>query len=66
MSLAVQTLVTDIRYQGQYVALQSFTDNTVIASGLDPVLIMDEVRSGGNEDAVLVFVPQENETVHVF
>ena len=52
-------------YSGEYVALKSFQDNTVVAHGTIPKEVMREATSKGYSEAVLVFVP-ENNMAHVY
>ena len=59
------TLVSDSQYEGKYVALKSFKDNTVIASGKAPVDALKEAEKKGFADPVVVFVPQSNMT-HIY
>jgi hypothetical protein len=52
-------------YSGEYVALKSFQDNTVVAHGTIPKEVMREAASKGYSEAVIVFVP-ENDMTHVY
>ena len=58
-------LVSDSKYEGQYVALKSFQDNTVVASGAEPVVALNLAEKKGFHDPVVVFIPQSNMT-HVY
>ena len=53
------------KYNGKYVALKSFNENTVVASGLDPKAVISRANKKGITEPVIVYVPQENE-IHVF
>lgn len=55
-------LVTDKKYNGKYVALQSFNNRTVVAFGADPARVMDAARKKGFPSPVIVFIPKENMT----
>jgi len=44
------------KYFGKYVALRSFSDNTVVASGTDPEAVMSRAKS---KKAVILFVPEK-------
>jgi len=59
------TLVADGQYEGQYVALKSFQDSTVVASGLEPADVLSVAESKGFFDPVVMFIPQSNMT-HVY
>lgn len=58
-------LVANKKYSGKYVALKSFFDKHVVASGDDPVKVVASAKKKGYMDSVLLFVPG-NDTVHVF
>jgi hypothetical protein len=58
-------LVADRKYEGKYVALKSFTDNTVLCFGDDPVDVMKRARTGRTEEPVIVFIPEHN-TSHIY
>lgn len=57
--MATQVLVNQKKYLGKYVALRSFTDNKVVASGDDPTEVMSSAERIGEMAAVLLFVPKE-------
>ena len=61
--MAEHVLVTEDKYDGQYVALRSFADNEVVAAGDDPVEVMKSARAGGVDDPVLFFVPKHGMTL---
>ena len=56
--MPVQALVTGKRYEGKYVALESFTSNRVVASGKNPSHVLDAAEKKGVADPVLVYVPR--------
>jgi hypothetical protein len=55
--MPTQVLVRDEKYRGQYVALKSFDDNTVVGSGKTPLSALKKARASGVQDPVIVFVP---------
>jgi hypothetical protein len=57
-----QVLVTDKKYEGKYVALASFMDNTVLAWGDDPEEILKPAHAAGARDPVIVYIPQSGIT----
>lgn len=58
--MSSMVLVANKKYEGKYVALESFTKNRVVASGLDPVKVMSAATKAGAKEPVIVFVPKEN------
>lgn len=60
-----QTLVSDKKYKGKYVALKSFAENVVVASGKNPSEVMARANKKGVKEPVLVFVP-EKPAVHIY
>ena len=56
------TLVADKKYEGKYVALESFTNKRVVASGNNPVRVLNAATKKGFTESVIVFVPKENMT----
>jgi len=50
-------IVPDAKYGGRFVALRSFVDNTVMASGRDPGRVIRAAKRKGAESPVIVFVP---------
>ena len=56
------TMVADKKYEGKYVALESFTNNHVVASGKDPLRVMNAAGKTGVKEPVIVFIPKENMT----
>jgi hypothetical protein len=53
------TLVPDPKYRGQFVALTSCNDNTVVASGSSWGEARREAVSHGYTNTVVVYVPNE-------
>jgi len=60
-----QTLVPNKKYTGKYVALKSFVDNKVVASGQDPSKVIERANKKGVTNPVLVFVPKKA-TAHIY
>lgn len=56
-------LVADDRYGGNYVALRSFGDSEVIASGANPTDVLAAARARGVQNPVLFFVPKHGTTL---
>ncbi|MFH1173060.1 MAG: DUF5678 domain-containing protein [bacterium] len=52
-----QTLITERKYNGRYVAIIDFKDNTVISDGKDPVEAYEKAIKKGFLDPVILFVP---------
>jgi hypothetical protein len=55
-----QVLITEEGYEGKYVALRSFVDRTVVASGDNPETVMEQAHQKGCREAVLFYVPEHN------
>ena len=51
-------LVKDKKYEGQYVAMKSFVNREVVASGDDPVKVMNEAKDKGVMSPFLHYVPR--------
>lgn len=58
-------LVKSKKYNGRYVALKSFGDNTVVGSGKDPQTALKEAAKNGVKDPALVYVP-EKKMAHIY
>lgn len=52
-----QTLIKDTKYNGRYVAIKDFNDNTVIADGKDPQEAFEKAVKKGFASPVILFVP---------
>jgi hypothetical protein len=59
------TLVTSDEFNGKYVALKSFDDNTIVGSGDDPEKALQAAAAKGVKDPVLIYIPEEN-VVHIY
>jgi hypothetical protein len=55
-----QVLITEEGYEGKYVALRSFLDRTVVASGDSPKMVMEQAHQKGCSEPVLFYVPEHN------
>jgi hypothetical protein len=53
------------QYSGQYVAVKSFSDRTVVSHGAEPVAVLSEAKEKGVTDPVLIFVPEQN-MIHIY
>lgn len=56
-----QVLVRDKKYSGKYVAMVSFSDSKVVASGEDPSAVMVAARKKGHDSPVVMYVPEKAE-----
>ncbi len=52
-----RVLVSQKKYMGKIVALRSFSDNTVVASGEDYSDVLTRARAKGVDSPVMVRVP---------
>lgn len=60
-----KVLVTTDEYNGRYVALKSFDDNTIVGVGDNPEQAMKEAESKGFKNPVLIYIP-EKDIVHIY
>ena len=60
MSEQEQVLITEEGYEGKYVALRSFLDRVVVASGDNPKIVMEQARQKGCTEPVMFFVPERD------
>ena len=60
MPMKAPVLVEDEKYEGQYVALKSFSDNTVVASGRTPLSVVKKARAAGVKSPVVILVPRRD------
>lgn len=58
-------LVNTSEFNGRYVAVKSFDDNTIVGVGDNPEIALKEAEKKGFKDPVLVYVPEEN-IVHIY
>jgi len=50
-------IVNGKKYIGKFVAMASFNKRTVVASGKDPVNVMNKAEEKGYRDPLVIFVP---------
>lgn len=55
-----QTLITERKYSGRYVAVKDFKDGTVISDGSDPQEAYQKAIEKGFTDPVILFVPYKD------
>ncbi|UCD27377.1 MAG: hypothetical protein JSV03_09620 [Planctomycetota bacterium] len=58
-------LVNTDKYDGQYVAMVSAEDNTIVGAGKTPEEALNEARKKGVENPFLLYVPDKN-LVHIY
>jgi hypothetical protein len=58
-------LVTTNEYNGRYVAMKSFDDNSIVGVGDDPERALKDAEAKGFKDAVLLYIPEED-VVHIY
>jgi len=60
-----KVLVNSDKYNGQYVAIKSATDNTIIGSGNTPEEALNKALRKGIKNPFLLYVPDEG-LVHIY
>ncbi|MFH1245680.1 MAG: DUF5678 domain-containing protein [Candidatus Omnitrophota bacterium] len=60
-----KVLVNSDKYNGQYVAIKSVTDNTIIGSGNTPEEALNAALKRGIKSPFLLYVPVEG-LVHIY
>ncbi len=58
-------LVTTSEYNGRYVAMKSFDDNTIVGVGDDPEKALKDAETKGFKNPVLLYIPEED-VVHIY
>jgi hypothetical protein len=58
-------LVTTDEFDGRYVAMKSFEDNSIVGVGDDPEKALKEAGAKGFKDPVLLYIP-EKDLVHIY
>lgn len=58
-------LVNTDEFNGCYVAIKSFDDNTIVGGGDNPEKALREAEMKGFKDPVLLYVPEKN-IVHIY
>ena len=52
-----QTLIKDNKYNGRYIAIKDFTDNTIVGDGKEPQEAYEKALGKGFKDPVILYVP---------
>ena len=60
-----KVLVNSNKYNGQYVAMVSAEDNTIVGSGNTPEEAINEARKEGIQNPFLLYVP-DKDLVHIY
>jgi hypothetical protein len=60
-----KVLVTTDEYNGRYVAMKSFDDNTIVGVGDNPEKALEEAESRGFKNPILLYIP-EKDIVHIY
>jgi len=58
-------LVNTEEFNGRYVAMKSFDDNTIVGVGDDPAKALREAEEKGFKDPILLYIP-EKDLVHIY
>jgi hypothetical protein len=58
-------LVNTDEFNGRYVAMKSFDDNTIVGVGDDPEKALKDAEKKGFKNPVLLYVP-EKDIVHIY
>ena len=58
-------LISTDEFNGRYVAMKSFEDNTIVGVGDDPENALKEAERKGVKNPVLLYVP-EKDIVHIY
>ena len=58
-------LVSTDEFNGRYVAMKSFEDNTIVGVGDDPEKALKDAERKGVKNPVLLYVP-EKDIVHIY
>ena len=57
-----KVLVSSDKYDGQYVAMVSAEDNTIVGSGITPQEALNEARKENVQSPILFYVPEKEVT----
>ncbi|MDL1964052.1 MAG: DUF5678 domain-containing protein [Deltaproteobacteria bacterium] len=60
-----KVLVTTDEFNGRYVAMKSFDDNSIVGVGNDPEKALKDAETKGFKYPVLLYVPKED-VVHIY
>ncbi len=53
-------MVNDRKYIGKYVAMESFNNRDIIASGKDPIDVISKAERKGFMNPLVIFVPPKD------
>lgn len=56
----IQTLIKNSRFNGRYVTMKSFNDNTVISDGDTPQEAYGKALEKGYKNPVITFIPTKD------
>ena len=60
-----KVLVTTNEFNGRYVAMKSFDDNSIVGVGDDPEKALNDAKAKGFKTPVLLYIPEEK-VVHIY
>ena len=60
-----KVLVTTDEFNGHYVAMKSFVNNTIVGVGDNPEEALKDAEAKGFKDPVLLYIP-EKDIVHIY
>lgn len=60
-----KVLVTTDEFNGRYVAMKSFNDNTIVGVGDDPEEALRDAEAKGFKNSILLYIP-EKDIVHIY
>jgi hypothetical protein len=60
-----EVLVNSNKYDGQYVAIKSPTDHTVVGNGISPEEALKDAEKNGVSDPFLLYIT-DKDTVHIY
>ena len=55
-----KVLVNTDKFNGRYVAMRSFEDNTIVGVGDDPDSALKEAEAKGSRNPVLLYIPEQD------
>ena len=58
-------LVSTDEFNGRYVAMKNFDDNTIVGVGDDPEKALKDAESKGYKNPLLLYIP-ERDIVHIY
>lgn len=60
-----KVLVTSNEFNGRYVAMKTFEDNTIVGVGDNPEEALKDAEGKGFKDPVILYIPEED-VVHIY